>query len=173
MISVEKPGSPSEILEHVGVKGMKWGVRKAVDTAIGTKTAGRKPSSYKTKTPKAPQKGIAPGRSSREFRAQQPTRKLQASAIRSAQKESYAREKAIRKQKDSVERARMLRDHMNHPGTAVALRTTRGEKVVATVLLASIRKDMPLTTAAGVGLAGGRMSERRRIERVQRKGGFK
>lgn len=46
-VSVEKPGSPGDILEHVGVKGMKWGVRKAVDTAIGTKTAGRKPSSYK------------------------------------------------------------------------------------------------------------------------------
>lgn len=27
MISVEKPGSPEEILEHHGTKGMKWGVR--------------------------------------------------------------------------------------------------------------------------------------------------
>jgi hypothetical protein len=35
MISVEKPGSPSEILEHVGVKGMKWGVRKATSTSSG------------------------------------------------------------------------------------------------------------------------------------------
>jgi len=50
MISIEKPGSPEEVLEHLGVKGMRWGVRKAVDTAIGTKTAGRKPSSYKKKT---------------------------------------------------------------------------------------------------------------------------
>jgi hypothetical protein len=29
MITVEKPGSPSEILEHHGTKGMKWGVRSA------------------------------------------------------------------------------------------------------------------------------------------------
>jgi hypothetical protein len=29
VISVEKPGSPEEVLEHHGVKGMKWGVRKA------------------------------------------------------------------------------------------------------------------------------------------------
>lgn len=28
MISVEKPGSPEEILEHFGTKGMKWGTRK-------------------------------------------------------------------------------------------------------------------------------------------------
>jgi len=27
MISVEKPGTPTEILEHTGVKGMRWGVR--------------------------------------------------------------------------------------------------------------------------------------------------
>jgi hypothetical protein len=46
MLSVEKPGTPEELV-HVGVKGMRWGVRKAVDTAIGTKTAGRRPSSYK------------------------------------------------------------------------------------------------------------------------------
>lgn len=48
MISVEKPGSPSEmleildvsdivdeILEHHGIKGMKWGVQKAKETSSG------------------------------------------------------------------------------------------------------------------------------------------
>lgn len=33
MISTEKPGSPAEILEHHGIKGMKWGVSKARTTA--------------------------------------------------------------------------------------------------------------------------------------------
>ena len=28
MISVEKPGSPEEMLEHFGIKGQKWGVRR-------------------------------------------------------------------------------------------------------------------------------------------------
>ena len=28
-VSVEKPGTPEEILEHFGTKGMKWGVRRA------------------------------------------------------------------------------------------------------------------------------------------------
>lgn len=35
MISVEKPGSPLEILEHHGVKGQKWGVRKAATKSGG------------------------------------------------------------------------------------------------------------------------------------------
>lgn len=35
MISVEKPGSPTEILEHHGTKGMKWGVRnKSSDSSF-------------------------------------------------------------------------------------------------------------------------------------------
>jgi hypothetical protein len=32
-ISVEKPGSPEDILEHFGAKGMKWGVRKEQATS--------------------------------------------------------------------------------------------------------------------------------------------
>jgi hypothetical protein len=53
VISVEKPGSPEEILEHVGVKGMKWGVRnrrEAVNTAKNVKNLNKV---LITKTPKA------------------------------------------------------------------------------------------------------------------------
>lgn len=32
MISTEKPGSPQEILEHHGVLGMKWGLRRSQGT---------------------------------------------------------------------------------------------------------------------------------------------
>ena len=71
-------------------------------------------------------------RSSREFRAQYPTAKSSTQRqFIDARKEAQAREKAIRKTKDSVENARLQRDHMNHPDTAIAIRTTRGEKVVA------------------------------------------
>ena len=37
----DKPGTPEElVLQHVGVKGMKWGVRKA--SQVGSATAARK-----------------------------------------------------------------------------------------------------------------------------------
>lgn len=32
-VSVEKPGSPEDVLEHFGKKGMKWGHRKAKITS--------------------------------------------------------------------------------------------------------------------------------------------
>jgi hypothetical protein len=39
LVSVEKPGSPAEVLEHVGVKGMHWGVRKQRTSTSRPKTA--------------------------------------------------------------------------------------------------------------------------------------
>ena len=39
MISVEKPGSPAEVLEHIGVKGMHWGVRKERTSTSKPKTS--------------------------------------------------------------------------------------------------------------------------------------
>lgn len=41
-VDVKKPGSPGDILEHHGIKGMKWGVRKAssAGSAVG-RAAGR------------------------------------------------------------------------------------------------------------------------------------
>jgi hypothetical protein len=42
MIPVEKPGSPEEVLAHVGVKGMRWGVRRSADsTSSGSGKAAR------------------------------------------------------------------------------------------------------------------------------------
>lgn len=40
MIAVEKPGSPAEVLEHHGVKGMKWGVRNNSRSSGGTSSRG-------------------------------------------------------------------------------------------------------------------------------------
>jgi hypothetical protein len=48
MIAVEKPGSPSEILEHVGVLGMKWGVHRTRGT-----------HEFKAKNPTSAQRTVA------------------------------------------------------------------------------------------------------------------
>jgi len=37
-VSVEKPGAPAEVLEHHGVKGQKWGVRKHATSAERTRS---------------------------------------------------------------------------------------------------------------------------------------
>lgn len=46
MIPVEKPGSPADILEHYGAKGMHWGIRKKEETS------NRKPAQPKQISPK-------------------------------------------------------------------------------------------------------------------------
>ena len=51
LVSTEKPGSPAEVLEHVGVKGMHWGIRKKEETSSG-KSASPKISDRKEKRAK-------------------------------------------------------------------------------------------------------------------------
>jgi hypothetical protein len=169
MISVEKPGSPSEILEHAGVKGMKWGVQKARTTgsAVGAGVAKKAAGVRAARAARPARKGIALGRASREFRATHPTAKTQARAIRTARKDVNARLKTIRKTKDTVEQARLLRDHRNHPGTAI-LRTTRGEKAVGILLGGFVPGAAPAMAGFGLGQTG----TRRFDERKQRRGGF-
>lgn len=48
MISVEKPGTPSELV-HFGIKGMKWGVRKEEETSTGKPAQPKKLSDRKVK----------------------------------------------------------------------------------------------------------------------------
>ena len=49
LVSIEKPGSPSEVLEHFGTKGMHWGVRK------------QRSSSSTARTPMSKKKKVAIG----------------------------------------------------------------------------------------------------------------
>ena len=175
MISVEKPGSPEEILEHFGKKGMRWGVRSQRGQAIATgretgraaakeaarsgagrveaRTAGRKAGQAAAKaaaksSPKKSWGGIGPTKGSREFRRQNPTASLQAATIHNARRESHARTKAIHAEKDPAKRAKLLEEHRNNPGTAAALRLTRGEKVAVAVLSV----PLPFTALAVSGV---------------------
>ena len=153
MISVEKPGSPEEILEHVGVKGMKWGVRKAVDKSIGTKTAGRKPSSYKKSKP--------------SFRKKFPTGRTRAAEIVRARASVAKTEKAYKSEKNFAKKNRLHAAHLNNPDRATALRMTRGEKFIYSVF-ATVLSPTVVVPAAVAGYTGTRYAMRKDIERKQR-----
>ena len=154
MLSVDKPGSPEEILEHFGKKGMKWGVRNK------------------------PQRGIGPTRSSREFAAKFPTGKSRANEIRRARNAQAVRAaKYHATPKHSAQRDAARRAVLNHPDRATAMRMTRGEKVVFALLGASAVASAPATGITGpafaVGLAGGSAASvgvRRNLEKRARGG---
>lgn len=180
MISVEKPGSPSEILEHHGVKGMKWGVRNTGAWESWKKASNANVQSHYArksarKERKATQRGIGPTRSSREFRAKYPTAKLQASAIRGARNRQNVRAaKFHATAKNSPERAAAKKAFLEHPDRVIGARMTRGEKVVFSLLGAGSIASAPATGPVGAGFGVGiglgsaaRVGIRRRLEKKQ------
>lgn len=132
MLAVEKPGSPLEILEtlnHSGVKGMRWGVRK----------------------------------SSQDFARKHPTGRQRADAIYRARAAQIKRNTDFATERDPAKRANLKKAFLNNPDRVTALRMTRGEKVVFTLLGIAV-------PPAGVGLAVGsaaRVAVRRSIEKKQ------
>jgi hypothetical protein len=157
VISVEKPGSPSEILEHAGVKGMKWGVRNE------SKRTGSRPSKPLTK-------GIAPSRSSREFAAKFPTSASRSHEIRRARVQSQAQFLKAASETNPAKRDKLIRQWRDSPDRAVALRTTRGEKVVLGVLAGALAvPTLGTAPAALAGYAGTTAAIRKGIERSQAK----
>lgn len=158
MITVDKPGSPSEILEHFGKKGMKWGVRNEAVRSAGS-TA---------------KKASDPNRAAAEaFRQKNPTAKTKANAIHTARSNVEKQKKAFEKEKDPGKREKLRKEYLNNPERATALRTTRGEKVVMGVLMGTF--GVP-TGILGVGLAGytgHRIAKRQKIERKLATGGYK
>lgn len=138
MISVEKPGSPSEILEHTGVKGMKWGVRN--------------------------QRG--PTQSSRKFGAKFPTGKSRAMEIRRARAAQQVRAvKFHNSPKGSPQREAARKAFLKHPDRVTAMRMTRGEKVVFSIIGVG---SAPTGFGVGMGIGTvGVVAARRNIEKKQ------
>lgn len=170
MISVEKPGSPSEILEHHGVKGQKWGVRqrsqaagaragkpaaKAVREAGGgrraQRTAYRKAAGPAARERSAQLRGTQANlKANTKFKQNFPTGKSRAMEIyraRNAQDKRALTYHATAK--GSPERAAAKKAYLNHPDRATALRATRGEKVVNGILFGALAGLAG--TAAAVG----------------------
>jgi hypothetical protein len=124
MISVEKPGSPSEVLEQSGVKGMKWGFRQS-------------------------------RQASKTFAKAYPTPKARAVEIRRARRDQMTRKEKIGLEpKGSADRAKAKKVYLNNPDRVTALRLTRGEKIVAGILM-TVGGPLALPTTAGVATVYG------------------
>lgn len=184
-VSVKKPGSPAEVLEHSGVKGMSWGVRRAA-----TKSAGRE-AAYRTHK-EALVRGTGPRRAGvearragtaaakdfsraaraanpnvaarRAFKANFPTSKSRTSEITRARAEVTKAKQKFERETDPVKKAAARETYMNHPDRATALRVTRGEKVALGLLTGVFGVASPVGLGVGIG-TGIRVSRRRREER--------
>lgn len=121
MLHQEKPSMDQDLLEHHGIKGMKWGVRKH-KTGGEIRTARR---------------SVAKSRFDLEDA-----------------KAAYRRGDAPR---SAIAEAKLA--YLKNPDRATALRMTRGELVVSTILLT------PFTTA---GLAAGTQIRSRLVESRQK-----
>jgi hypothetical protein len=144
MIVAEKPGSPGEVLEHFGTKGMKWGVRKA-DTRA------------------------AVARRNASFQKKNPTSRQKADTIRLARATSNVKyEKATRLAATKAERKAAKLAYQKDPQRAIALRTTRGEKVVLGLLAATGVATIPIAA-----VVGGQYAYRKHVEKKQAAGGYK
>jgi hypothetical protein len=174
MISVEKPGSPSEILEHHGVKGQKWGVQRRVTKSGGFKSL--------SKASQANVQGYHGRKSANtSFNKANLTSRDKASAIYQARTSSQHKHMVYATQKARTpERAAAKKAYLNDPNRAIALRTTRGEKVIfGTILAASgpltVATLNPVPAAVGVGTLAGlgiRLAVRKRIETKQARGAY-
>ena len=103
-VSVKKPGSPAELVEHSGQKGMKWGVRK--ERREG----------------------------SRQFKRENPTAALRGMEIRRARVAVRKQESDIARAKTPAERKKLTEAFLKNPDRATALRLTRGEKIVGLII---------------------------------------
>lgn len=140
--------TPGDALEHYGVKGMQWGVRKAADSATAVKRS----------KPTAREIGNA--------RAKQASKQRQINS--QIDKTNLSTGKA--QEREAKKLADMSYDMLKDPDRATALRLTGGEKAVLGILAVGLGP-------VGIGGVGGftavRVAQRKAIEKQQRDLGVK
>lgn len=132
--------TPQDALQHYGVKGMKWGVRKSDS---GGKS---KPTSDEIKSARI------------RTRARQRELGVQADKVNLATGKKQERE--------AKKFADMSTSYLKNPDRVTAEYLTRGEKVALTVLAVGIPGP---GTAGAAGLAGGTVAGRAIVRRSVRK----
>lgn len=144
-VSVEKPGSPAEILEHHGVKGMHWGIRKS------------------------------PVRSAtRAFNKKNPTGRARARDIRRARANVGVQYTKYKDTPRGPARKKAKLVYLRSPDRATALRMTRGEKATSAILAGAFAIPSYGAVPLGVAIGDtGLMTYRHYIEKKQARGGYK
>jgi hypothetical protein len=142
-VSVDKPGTPGELVElaHHGVKGMKWGTRKS-GSEINRE-------------------------SNRRLIRKAPTSRDRAQEIRKARARSNLKFQNYADAPNKATKAKLKKVYLKDPDRATGLRLTRGEKVVAGILLGSGVATVPIAVGLGV-----QVGVRRHIQKKQARGGY-
>lgn len=140
--------TPEAALEHYGVKGMQWGVRKAQDSATSVKRS--KPTNTE----------IHDARANQASKQREINRQIDKTNLSTGK----AQEKNAKKLSD------MAYDMLKDPDRATALRLTTGEKVALGILNVGFGGVVIPVTAVAVGT---RYAKRKSIEKQQKDLGVK
>ena len=196
-VSVEKPGSPEELLKHSGVKGMKWGVRQRSQYAgqkagkaaykearqqgagrLERRAAYRKAAGPAARERSAQLRGTSANLAAKQkFNQKYPTSGTKAAAIRNARARVDVAHTKYVNETNPAKREQLKKAYLNHPDRATALRYTRGEKVVLGVLAGALAVPVaavgvagaPVAAGGALGIAGGTAGVTAYRRRVERK----
>lgn len=143
-VSVDKSGTPGELVE-LEHHGVK-----------GMKWGQRKSSS-----------------SSPSFKQRFPTHQARRAEILRARSATAARGAKVALATTPSERTKATKVYLNNPDRATAMRMTRGEKVVASLVAVGFAAPSAgLVPLAVAGYTGAGVASRRRIQKTQARGGY-